>query len=152
MEEEGVQVIHVEIFGSKGQRVLRAADEYPAQGSGCHRRTQLLSGRLPHPEEDERDGDGSAGLRGQMASFRRSWARWQARAADNVYVSSMWSADRKDGKRCRNSWKTTRRPMAVRLIQFAASAYDGVYMAMDAMQRAGTTTDHKIDLPMRWHR
>ena len=27
--------------------------------------------------------------------------------------------------------------------QFAASAYDGVYMAMDAMKRAGTTTDHK---------
>ena len=63
-------------------------------------------------------------------------------AADNVYVSSMWSADRKDEK-VQKFVENYTKAYGRAPDQFAASAYDGVYMAMDAMQRAGTTTDHK---------
>ena len=63
-------------------------------------------------------------------------------AADNVYVSSMWSADRKDEK-VQKFVESYTKAYGRAPDQFAASAYDGVYMAMDAMQRAGTTTDHK---------
>ena len=63
-------------------------------------------------------------------------------AADNVYVSSMWSADRKDEK-VQKFVENYTKAYGRAPDQFAASAYDGVYMAMDAMKRAGTTTDHK---------
>ena len=63
-------------------------------------------------------------------------------AADNVYVSSMWAADKKDEK-VQTFVENYKKAYGRAPDQFAASAYDGVYMAVDAMKRAGTTTDHQ---------
>ncbi len=63
-------------------------------------------------------------------------------AADNVYVSSMWSLTRDDPK-TQKFIKDFKERYGHDPDQFAASAYDGVYMVVDAMKRAGTTTDHK---------
>ena len=68
--------------------------------------------------------------------------RMAGSAADNVYVSSMWSAERKDAK-VQNFVDAYTKKYGHAPDQFAASAYDGVYMAVDAMKRAGSTTDHK---------
>lgn len=68
--------------------------------------------------------------------------RMAGSAADNVYVSSMWSAERKDA-RVQNFVDAYTKKYGHAPDQFAASAYDGVYMAVDAMKRAGSTTDHK---------
>ena len=62
------------------------------------------------------------------------------KAADNVYVSAMWSPNRNDEKTkafvANDTKKYGHAPD-----QFAAGAYDGVYIVVDAMKRAGTTTD-----------
>lgn len=59
------------------------------------------------------------------------------KAADNVYVSAMWSPNRNDEKTkafvANDTKKYGHAPD-----QFAAGAYDGVYMVVDAMKRAGT--------------
>lgn len=68
--------------------------------------------------------------------------RMAGSAADNVYVSSMWSAERKDA-RVQNFVDAYTKKYGHAPDQFAASGYDGVYMAVDAMKRAGSTTDHK---------
>ena len=62
------------------------------------------------------------------------------KAADHVYVTAMWSPNRNDEKTkafvANDTKKYGHAPD-----QFAAGAYDGVYMVVDAMKRAGTTTD-----------
>ena len=63
-------------------------------------------------------------------------------AAHDVYVSSMWSANRDDPKTKKFVADFTKK-YGHAPDQFAASAYDGLYMIVDAMKRAGTTTDHK---------
>lgn len=63
-------------------------------------------------------------------------------AADGVYVSSMWSVNRDDPK-TQKFVKDFVAKYGHEPDQFAASAYDGVYMVVDAMKRAGTVTDHK---------
>ena len=62
------------------------------------------------------------------------------KAADNVYVSSMWSPNRNDEK-TRAFVANYTKKYGHAPDQFAAGAYDGVYMVVDAMKRAGTTTD-----------
>ncbi|MDD6870763.1 ABC transporter substrate-binding protein [Allisonella histaminiformans] len=62
------------------------------------------------------------------------------KAADNVYVSSMWSPNRNDEKTKAFVANYTKK-YGHAPDQFAAGAYDGVYMVVDAMKRAGTTTD-----------
>lgn len=61
-------------------------------------------------------------------------------AADNVYVSSMWSAAR-DTAATKTFVENYTKKYGHAPDQFAAAAYDGVYMAMDAVQRAGSVTD-----------
>ena len=141
MEEEGVQVIDVETFGSKDS-------EYSAQLTNIQHKAPDVIVVCSYYQEGSRilkkmremgmdqpvlgdNGFVSPGL-GKMAGA----------AADNVYVSSMWSADRKDEK-VQKFVENYTKAYGRAPDQFAASAYDGVYMAMDAMQRAGTTTDHK---------
>ena len=61
-------------------------------------------------------------------------------AADNVYVSSMWSAAR-DTAVTKTFVENYTKKYGHAPDQFAAAAYDGVYMAMDAVERAGSVTD-----------
>lgn len=141
MEEEGVQVIDVETFGSKDS-------EYSAQLTNIQHKAPDVIVVCSYYQEGSRilkkmrEMGMDQPVLGDNGFVSPELGKMAGAAADNVYVSSMWSADRKDEKVQKfveNYTKTYGRAPD----QFAASAYDGVYMAMDAMQRAGTTTDHK---------
>lgn len=141
MEEEGVQVIDVETFGSKDS-------EYSAQLTNIQHKAPDVIVVCSYYQEGSRilkkmrEMGMDQPVLGDNGFVSPELGKMAGAAADNVYVSSMWSADRKDEKVQKfvgNYTKAYGRAPD----QFAASAYDGVYMAMDAMQRAGTTTDHK---------
>ena len=141
MEEEGVQVIDLETFGSKDSEFsaqltniqsknpdVIVVCSYYQEGSRILKKMRELGMNQPVLGDN---GFVSPKL-GEMAGA----------AADNVYVSSMWSPERKDEK-VQKFVEAYKAKYGKAPDQFAASAYDGIYMAVDAMKRAGTTTDHK---------
>lgn len=141
MEKEGVQVIDVETFGSKDS-------EYSAQLTNIQHKAPDVIVVCSYYQEGSRilkkmrEMGMDQPVLGDNGFVSPELGKMAGAAADNVYVSSMWSADRKDEKVQKFVESYTKAYGRVP-DQFAASAYDGVYMAMDAMQRAGTTTDHK---------
>lgn len=141
MEEEGVQVIDVETFGSKDS-------EYSAQLTNIQHKAPDVIVVCSYYQEGSRilkkmrEMGMDQPVLGDNGFVSPELGKMAGTAADNVYVSSMWSADRKDEK-VQKFVENYTKAYGRAPDQFAASAYDGVYMAMDAMQRAGTTTDHK---------
>lgn len=141
MEEEGVQVIDVETFGSKDS-------EYSAQLTNIQHKAPDVIVVCSYYQEGSRilkkmrEMGMDQPVLGDNGFVSPELGKMAGAAADNVYVSSMWSADRKDDK-VQKFVENYTKAYGRAPDQFAASAYDGVYMAMDAMQRAGTTTDHK---------
>ena len=141
MEEEGVQVIDVETFGSKDS-------EYSAQLTNIQHKAPDVIVVCSYYQEGSRilkkmrEMGMDQPVLGDNGFVSPELGKMAGAAADNVYVSSMWSADRKDEK-VQKFVENYTKAYGRAPDQFAASAYDGVYMAMDAMQRAGTTTDHK---------
>lgn len=141
MEEEGVQVIDVETFGSKD-------GEYSAQLTNIQHKAPDVIVVCSYYQEGSRilkkmrEMGMDQPVLGDNGFVSPELGKMAGAAADNVYVSSMWSADRKDEK-VQKFVENYTKAYGRAPDQFAASAYDGVYMAMDAMQRAGTTTDHK---------
>ena len=141
MEEEGVQVIDVETFGSKDS-------EYSAQLTNIQHKAPEVIVVCSYYQEGSRilkkmrEMGMDQPVLGDNGFVSPELGKMAGAAADNVYVSSMWSADRKDEK-VQKFVENYTKAYGRAPDQFAASAYDGVYMAMDAMQRAGTTTDHK---------
>lgn len=141
MEEEGVQVIDVETFGSKDS-------EYSAQLTNIQHKAPDVIVVCSYYQEGSRilkkmrEMGMDQPVLGDNGFVSPELGKMAGAAADNVYVSSMWSADRKDEK-VQKFVENYKKAYGRAPDQFAASAYDGVYMAMDAMQRAGTTTDHK---------
>lgn len=141
MEEEGVQVIDVETFGSKDS-------EYSAQLTNIQHKAPDVIVVCSYYQEGSRilkkmrEMGMDQPVLGDNGFVSPELGKMAGSAADNVYVSSMWSADRKDEK-VQKFVENYTKAYGRAPDQFAASAYDGVYMAMDAMQRAGTTTDHK---------
>lgn len=141
MEEEGVQVIDVETFGSKDS-------EYSAQLTNIQHKAPDVIVVCSYYQEGSRilkkmrEIGMDQPVLGDNGFVSPELGKMAGAAADNVYVSSMWSADRKDEK-VQKFVENYTKAYGRAPDQFAASAYDGVYMAMDAMQRAGTTTDHK---------
>lgn len=141
MEEEGVQVIDVETFGSKDS-------EYSAQLTNIQHKAPDVIVVCSYYQEGSRilkkmrEMGMDQPVLGDNGFVSPELGKIAGAAADNVYVSSMWSADRKDEK-VQKFVENYTKAYGRAPDQFAASAYDGVYMAMDAMQRAGTTTDHK---------
>lgn len=141
MEEEGVQVIDVETFGSKDS-------EYSAQLTNIQHKVPDVIVVCSYYQEGSRilkkmrEMGMDQPVLGDNGFVSPELGKMAGAAADNVYVSSMWSADRKDEK-VQKFVENYTKAYGRAPDQFAASAYDGVYMAMDAMQRAGTTTDHK---------
>lgn len=141
MEEEGVQVIDVETFGSKDS-------EYSAQLTNIQHKAPDVIVVCSYYQEGSRilkkmrEMGMDQPVLGDNGFVSPELGKMAGAAADNVYVSSMWSADRKD-KKVQKFVENYTKAYGRAPDQFAASAYDGVYMAMDAMQRAGTTTDHK---------
>lgn len=61
-------------------------------------------------------------------------------AADNVYVSSMWSPQR-DSARTKEFVENFKKKYNHEPDNFAACAYDSVYLVAEAVKKAGTTTD-----------
>ena len=141
MEEEGVQVIDVETFGSKDS-------EYSAQLTNIQHKAPDVIVVCSYYQEGSRilkkmrEMGMDQPVLGDNGFVSPELGKMAGAAADNVYVSSMWSADRKD-KKVQKFVENYTKAYGRAPDQLAASAYDGVYMAMDAMQRAGTTTDHK---------
>lgn len=141
MEEEGVQVIDVETFGSKDS-------EYSAQLTNIQHKAPDVIVVCSYYQEGSRilkkmrEMGMDQPVLGDNGFVSPELGKMAGAAADNVYVSSMWAADRKDEK-VQKFVENYTKAYGRAPDQFAASAYDGVYMAMDAMQRAGTTTDHK---------
>lgn len=141
MEEEGVQVIDVETFGSKDS-------EYSAQLTNIQHKAPDVIVVCSYYQEGSRilkkmrEMGMDQPVLGDNGFVSPELGKMAGAAADNVYVSSMWSADRKDEK-VQKFVENYTKAYGCAPDQFAASAYDGVYMAMDAMKRAGTTTDHK---------
>lgn len=141
MEEEGVQVIDVETFVSKDS-------EYSAQLTNIQHKAPDVIVVCSYYQEGSRilkkmrEMGMDQPVLGDNGFVSPELGKMAGAAADNVYVSSMWSADRKDEK-VQKFVENYKKAYGRAPDQFAASAYDGVYMAMDAMQRAGTTTDHK---------
>lgn len=141
MEEEGVQVIDVETFGSKDS-------EYSAQLTNIQHKAPDVIVVCSYYQEGSRilkkmrEMGMDQPVLGDNGFVSPELGKMAGAAADNVYVSSMWSADRKDEK-VQKFVENYTKAYGRAPDQFAASAYDGVYMVMDAMQRAGTTTDHK---------
>ena len=141
MEEEGVQVIDVETFGSKDS-------EYSAQLTNIQHKAPDVIVVCSYYQEGSRilkkmrEMGMDQPVLGDNGFVSPELGKMAGAAADNVYVSSMWSADRKEEK-VQKFVENYTKAYGRAPDQFAASAYDGVYMAMDAMQRAGTTTDHK---------
>lgn len=141
MEEEGVQVIDVETFGSKDS-------EYSAQLTNIQHKAPDVIVVCSYYQEGSRilkkmrEMGMDQPVLGDNGFVSPELGKMAGAAADNVYVSSMWLADRKDEK-VQKFVENYTKAYGRAPDQFAASAYDGVYMAMDAMQRAGTTTDHK---------
>lgn len=141
MEEEGVKVIDVETFGSKDS-------EYSAQLTNIQHKAPDVIVVCSYYQEGSRilkkmrEMGMDQPVLGDNGFVSPELGKMAGAAADNVYVSSMWSADRKDEK-VQKFVESYAKAYGRAPDQFAASAYDGVYMAMDAMQRAGTTTDHK---------
>lgn len=141
MEKEGVQVIDVETFGSKDS-------EYSAQLTNIQHKAPDVIVVCSYYQEGSRilkkmrEMGMDQPVLGDNGFVSPELGKMAGAAADNVYVSSMWSADRKDEK-VQKFVENYTKAYGRAPDQFAASAYDGVYMAMDAMQRAGTTTDHK---------
>jgi branched-chain amino acid transport system substrate-binding protein len=141
MEEEGVQVIDVETFGSKDS-------EYSAQLTNIQHKAPDVIVVCSYYQEGSRilkkmrEMGMDQPVLGDNGFVSPELGKMAGAAADNVYVSSMWSADRKDEK-VQKFVENYTKAYGRAPDQFAASAYDGVYMAMDAMQRAGTTTDYK---------
>lgn len=140
MEEEGVKVIDVETFGSKDS-------EYSAQLTNIQHKAPDVIVVCSYYQEGSRilkkmrEMGMDQPVLGDNGFVSPELGKMAGAAADNVYVSSMWSADRKDEK-VQKFVENYTKAYGCAPDQFAASAYDGVYMAMDAMQRAGTTTDH----------
>lgn len=141
MEEEGVQVIDVETFGSKDS-------EYSAQLTNIQHKAPDVIVVCSYYQEGSRilkkmrEMGMDQPVLGDNGFVSPELGKMAGAAADNVYVSSMWSAERKDEK-VQKFVENYTKAYGRAPDQFAASAYDGVYMAMDAMKRAGTTTDHK---------
>lgn len=141
MEEEGVQVIDVETFGSKDS-------EYSAQLTNIQHKAPDVIVVCSYYQEGSRilkkmrEMGMDQPVLGDNGFVSPELGKMAGAAADNVYVSSMWSADRKDEK-VQKFVENYTKAYGRAPDQFAASAYDGVYMAMEAIQRAGTTTDHK---------
>ena len=141
MEEEGVQVIDVETFGSKDS-------EYSAQLTNIQHKAPDVIVVCSYYQEGSRilkkmrEMGMDQPVLGDNGFVSPELGKMAGAAADNVYVSSMWSADRKDEK-VQKFVENYTKAYGRAPDQFAASAYDGVYMAVDAMKRAGTTTDHK---------
>ena len=141
LEGEGVTFVDVEAFGSKDS-------EYSAQLTNIQHANPDVIIICSYYQEGSRilkkmrEMGMNQPVLGDNGFVSPELGKMAGAAADNVYVSSMWSAERDDPKTkafVENYTKKYGRAPD----QFAAASYDGIYMAADAVKRAGSTTDHK---------
>ncbi len=141
LKEEGVDIVDVETFGSKDS-------EYSAQLTNIESRHPDVVIICSYYQEGSRilrkmrEMGMNQPVLGDNGFVSPELGKMAGKAADQVYVSSMWSAERNEPV-TRAFVDNYTKKYGHAPDQFAASAYDGVYMAVDAMKRAGTTTDTK---------
>ena len=141
LEQEGVEIVATETFADKDTDFsaqltkIHNANPDAVVVAGYYQEGGLILKKM-------RDLGMNQPVLGDNGFVSPELGRMAGSAADNVYVSSMWSAERKDAK-VQNFVDAYTKKYGHAPDQFAASAYDGVYMAVDAMKRAGSTTDHK---------
>lgn len=149
MEEEGVQVIDVETFGSKDS-------EYSAQLTNIQHKAPDVIVVCSYYQEGSRilkkmrEMGMDQPVLGDNGFVSPELGKMAGAAADNVYVSPCGRLIARM-KRCRNSWKATRRPMAVRLIsspQVRMTASTWRWMRCSVRVRP-LITRRSV---MRWHR
>lgn len=141
LEEEGVKIVDVETFGSKDS-------EYSAQLTNMENAKPDVVIVCSYYQEGARilkkmrEMGMNQPVLGDNGFVSPELGKMAGAAADNVYVSSMWSASR-DTEITKAFVDNYTKKYGHAPDQFAAAAYDGVYMAMDAVQRAGSSTDTK---------
>lgn len=141
LEEEGVQIVDVETFGSKDS-------EYSAQLTNMESKNPDVVIICSYYQEGARilKKMREMGMRqpvlGDNGFVSPELGKMAGAAADHVYISSMWSAER-NSEVTKAFVDNYTKSYGHAPDQFAAAAYDGVYMAMDAVKRAGSTTDVK---------
>lgn len=139
LEEEGVKIVDVETFGSKDS-------EYSAQLTNIENAKPDVVIVCSYYQEGARilkkmrEMGMNQPVLGDNGFVSPELGKMAGAAADNVYVSSMWSAAR-DTAATKTFVENYTKKYGHAPDQFAAAAYDGVYMAMDAVQRAGSVTD-----------
>lgn len=137
--EEGVEIVDTETFGSKDS-------DFSAQLTNIQQSNPDAIVICSYYQEGSRilkkmrEMGMTQPVLGDNGFVSPELGKMAGDAADNVYVSSMWAPDR-DNDRTRAFVENYTKKYGHAPDQFAASAYDGVYMVVDAMKRAGTTTD-----------
>ena len=141
MEEEGVQVIDVETFGSNDS-------EYSAQLTNIQHKAPDVIVVCSYYQEGSRilkkmrEMGMNQPVLGDNGFVSPELIKIAGAAADNVYVSSMWSADR-NSQATKDFVKNFKAKYNHDPDNFAACAYVSVKLAAKAMEDAGTTTDSK---------
>lgn len=141
LEEEGVKIVDVETFGSKDS-------EYSAQLTNIENAKPDVVIVCSYYQEGARilkkmrEMGMNQPVLGDNGFVSPELGKMAGAAADNVYVSSMWSAAR-DTAVTKTFVENYTKKYGHAPDQFAAAAYDGVYMAVDAVERAGSVTDTK---------
>ena len=141
MEEEGVEVVDVETFGSKDS-------EFSAQLTNIQTKNPDVIVVCSYYQEGSRilkkmrEMGMNQPVLGDNGFMSPELVKIAGPAADNVYVSSMWSPDR-DSEATRKFVKDFRERYNHDPDNFAACAYVSAKLAAKAMENAGTTTDSK---------
>lgn len=141
LQEEGVDIVGTEAFGSKDSeysaqltKIQHAAPDviilccYYQEGSRILRKMREMGMNQP--------------VLGDNGFVSPELGKMAGSAADNVYVSSMWSSER-ESEKTKKFVENYKKAYGHEPDQFAAAAYDGVYMVTEAVIRGGSGKDRK---------
>ncbi len=141
LEAEGVQIVETETFADKDTDFsaqltkIQAANPDAVVVAGYYQEGGLILKKM-------REMGMNQPVLGDNGFVSPELIKIAGAAADNVYVSSMWSADRAS-QATKDFVKNFREKYHHDPDNFAACAYVSVKLAAKAMEDAGTTTDSK---------
>lgn len=139
LEKEGVQVVATETFADKDSDFsaqltkIQHANPDAVVVAGYYQEGALILKKM-------REMGMNQPVLGDNGFVSPELIKIAGAAADNVYVSSMWSAQR-DSARTKEFVENFKKKYNHEPDNFAACAYDSVYLVAEAVKKAGTTTD-----------
>lgn len=139
LEKEGVQVVETETFADKDSDFsaqltkIQHANPDAVVVAGYYQEGALILKKM-------REMGMNQPVLGDNGFVSPELIKIAGAAADNVYVSSMWSAQR-DSARTKEFVENFKKKYNHEPDNFAACAYDSVYLVAEAVKKAGTTTD-----------